>query len=125
VARLAALAEEFCSLEITCPPTQGLLLAAVEDSVEGNTFHPGEILVTTCEARFNGRLGYAVILGADTDKARGCAVVDASLQSNFPGRLAILEVLAEERRCLQAQRHAEREIVQATRVHFETMDPQR
>jgi phosphonate C-P lyase system protein PhnG len=125
VSRLARLVRESCSVEITCPPTQGLLLATVEDSVEGNAFYPGEILVTTCEARVNQRLGYAVTLGDDPDKARGCAVLDACLQDSFPERLAILEVLAEERRWLQTRRHAECEMVQSTRVQFETMDPQR
>lgn len=122
---LARLAEARFAVDITRAPAQALLLATVEESVEGRAFHPGEILVTTCEARIGDRLGSAVILGGDADKARMCAVLDAALQGEFPEREQVLAALAEEARALAAARHAEQEMVGATRVRFETMDPQR
>lgn len=70
-------------------------------------------------------LGHAVILGADDDKARHCALLDAALQAGWPERSHILAVLEEERASLTAARHTEHERVQATRVRFDTMDPQR
>src|SRR5262245_45323435 len=86
VVRLTEHAEAELRFDITRPPAAGLLLATVRESVEDGLFHPGEILVTTCEARSGGRLGESVILGDDTDKARGCAVLDAALQQDFPSR---------------------------------------
>ena len=125
VARLATQVEAMVNIEVTRSPSQGLLLAMVEDSVEGNPFHPAEILASTCEVRLNGRLGYGICLGGDLARAKNAAVVDAALQADLPLRQEILEVLAEERRWLRAIRHEEREIVQATRVRFDTMEPQR
>jgi len=125
VARLAAQVEAMVNLEVTRSASQGLLLAMVEDSVEGNPFHPAEILASTCEVRLDGRLGYGICLGGDLARARNAAAVDAALQAGLPVHQEILEVLAEERRWLRAIRREEREIVQSTRVHFDTMEPQR
>ena len=125
VARLATQVEAMVNLEVTRSPSQGLLLAMVEDSVEGNPFHPAEILASTCEVRLDGRLGYGICLGGDLARARNAAAVDAALQAGLPVHQEILEVLAEERRWLRAIRREEREIVQSTRVHFDTMEPQR
>jgi alpha-D-ribose 1-methylphosphonate 5-triphosphate synthase subunit PhnG len=107
------------------PAARGLLLATVEESVEGAAFHPGEILVTTCEVRMDGALGHAIVLGADDDKARHCALLDAALQAGRPESPRILATLGAEQARLAAHRRAEHERVQATRVHFDTMDPQR
>lgn len=125
LAQLVAVVERYFAVEVTRPPAQGLLLATVEESVEGSAFHPGEILVTTCEVRINRRLGYAIILGDDAGKARASAALDAALQGEFPEREAVLDALAEERRRLTVERHAERETVYSTRVHFDTLEPQR
>ena len=125
VTRLATKVEAVVNLEITRSPSQGLLLAMVEDSVEGNPFHPAEILASTCEVRLDDHLGYGICLGGDLARARNAAAVDAALQTGLPIHQEILEVLAEERRRLRAVRHEEREIVQATRVRFDTMEPQR
>lgn len=125
VDRLVDRVEAHTSVELTRPPAPGLLLATVRETVEGDRFHPGEILVTTCEARIDEHLGYAVILGGDGRKARGCAILDAALQADLRGRDDVISALEEERRWRRAQDHAEREMVQSTRVHFDTMEPQR
>jgi len=125
VVRLASRVEALVSVEVTRSPSQGLLLAMVEDSVEGNPFHPAEVLVSTCEVRLDGCLGYGICLGGDLARARNAAVVDAALQAGLPMCREILDTLAEERRWVRALRHDEREIVQATRVRFNTMEPQR
>jgi alpha-D-ribose 1-methylphosphonate 5-triphosphate synthase subunit PhnG len=125
VAGLAAGVEAVVQVEVTRPPAQGLILATVEDSVQGNPFHPGEILASTCEVRVAGHLGFGMCLGGDTRHAKNAAVVDAALQAGLPLQGDLLEALAEERRWLECRRRAEREAVQATRVCFDTMDPER
>jgi alpha-D-ribose 1-methylphosphonate 5-triphosphate synthase subunit PhnG len=125
LAVLAAPVEASGRAEVIRPASRGLLLATVEDSVEGSAFHPGEILVTTCEVRMDHALGHAVILGADDDKARHCALLDAALQAGWPESPHVLGALEKERDWLTATRHAEHEMVQATQVRFDTMDPQR
>ncbi len=125
VARLARRVESLASFEVTRPPAQSLLLLTVEESVEGNPFHPGEILVSTCEVHLADRLGFGVCLGGDLERARGCAILDAALQAGLPMAPEILQSLADEREWLLRGRHAEQEMVQSTRVRFDTMEPQR
>ena len=125
VARLAEIAVTEIRVETTRAPAPGLLLATVRESVEGGLFHPGEILVTTCEVRSNGCLGESVILGNDAEKARGCAVVDAALQQEFPSRPQVIDELMAERRWRRQVHREEEEMVRSTLVQFHTMDPQR
>ena len=125
LAALAAPVQASGRTEVIRPAVRGLLLATAEESVEGAAFHPGEILVTTCEVRMDGALGHAIILGADDDKARHCALLDAALQTGWSDSPRILKTLGEEQARLAAGRRAEHERVQATRVYFDTMDPQR
>ena len=125
VARLARGVESFTPVEVTRPPAQSLLLATVEDSVAGNPFHPGELLVSTCEVRLADRRGFGICLGGDLERARGCAIVDAALQAGLPVGADILHCLAEEREWLLRSRHAEQEMAHSTRVQFATMEPQR
>jgi len=125
VARLAHAVEDLTPVEVTRPPAQSLVLLTLEDSVEGNPFHPGEILVSTCEVRLAGQLGFGICLGGDLERARSCAILDAALQAALPHTPEILRVLGAEQARLQQLRHAEQEMAQATRVHFDTMDSQR
>jgi len=125
VSRLVELVATEIRVETTRPPAAGLLLATVRESVEGGLFHPGEILVTTCEVRSGGCLGESVILGSDAEKARGCAVLDAALQQEFPSRPLVIDELDAERRWRRHVQREEDEMVRSTVVHFHTMDPQR
>ena len=113
------------SLEILRPASPGLLLATVVESVERRAFHPGEILVSTCEVRVQGRVGRGIVLGRAADAAKHCAILDAYLQGSGARRAEILEALAEETRRRAARQLDEQEMVQATRVRFDTMEPQR
>ena len=125
VARLAACVEAEVNVEITRAAATALLLATVREAVNGGHFHPGEVLVTTCEVRSGTCLGQSVILGSDREKAQGCAVLDAALQQDFPSRDAVLEALADERERRRRAERAEEEMVRSTLVRFDIMDPQR
>jgi hypothetical protein len=52
-------------------------------------------------------------------------VLDAALQAGWPESPRILGALGAEQAFLAGARQAERERMQATRVHFDTMDPER
>ena len=125
VARLARQVEQGTPLEVTRPPAQSLVLLTVDDSVEGNPFHPGEALVSTCEVRLDGHIGVGICLGGDLERARACAILDAALQAGLPEAAEILTALGAEQARIERQRLAEQEMAQATRVRFDTMDPQR
>jgi len=125
LARLVELVGIPPSLETVRPACSGLLLATVSESVERQAFHPGEILVTTCEVRVDGRVGRGIVLGMAAETAKHCAILDAYLQGPGARRAEVLEALAGENCCRAARQLAEREMVQATRVRFDTMEPQR
>jgi phosphonate C-P lyase system protein PhnG len=125
LARLVELVGIPPSLEMIRPACSGLLLATVVESVEHQAFHPGEILVSSCEVRVHGCVGRGIVLGRAAEAAEHCAILDAYLQGPGARRAEILEALAEESRRRAARQRAEREMVQATSVRFDTMDPQR
>jgi len=125
LARLVRLVGIPPSLDTVRPASTGLLLATVEESVERQAFHPGEILVSSCEVRVDGRVGRGIVLGMALESAEHCAILDAYLQGPGARREEILGALAGENRWRAARQLAEREMVQATRVRFETMEPQR
>jgi phosphonate C-P lyase system protein PhnG len=125
VAMLAAVVATELTVEITRPPTRGLLLATVREPVDNGLFHPGELLATTCEARIGEWLGTGIVLGAADDRARGMAMVDAALQQDFPSRGIVLARLGVECDTRQAAERIEAEMARSTRVHFDTMEPQR
>jgi len=125
LAGLVARLVEAGRAETIRPASPGLLLATIEESAAGSRFHAGEVLVTTCEVRLDGVLGSAVILGFDEEKARDCAVLDAVLQTGGPEQDRLMQALREEQAAIAAAQRAEHELVEATRVRFDTMDPQR
>jgi alpha-D-ribose 1-methylphosphonate 5-triphosphate synthase subunit PhnG len=102
-------------------PETGLVMVRGRAGGGGAPFNLGEMTVTRCTIRAEGRIGHATIAGRDGAKAELAARLDAALQdpaqSGVLQRL-VIEPLAEreaERRAALAARAA------ATRVEFFTL----
>ena len=94
-------------------------MARVRETVDGEIFNLGEVLVTSCEVALDGEPGWALVMGHDPERALCAAVVDAASRRDQATELR--EDLARE---LAAVREARRErwaSVQPTRVEFEEM----
>lgn len=105
-------------------PEEGLLMFRMRESVENTAFNVGEVLVVQAEVRINNSLGYAMIIGMDKKSALNRAFLMGIIESGLPESEEILKLAAllkEEK--LEALRE-EREIINSTRVKFETMGGQ-
>lgn len=109
---------------VTQPPRAGLLMLTAQDSVDGIFFYLGEALVTTAEVQIGEKLGYAMVLGMDAERALIGATIDAALQGDAPYRASILADLTGEREAIRARRQQELEAVLATRVEFTVLSTQ-
>lgn len=120
--RLAELANrclEGAKVDITAAPEAALIMMRVRETVDGEVFNLGEVLVTRCEVILDGARGWGMIMGDDSQRALSCAVLDAVSRQGMPEELE-----AELRLELAFAREARRTRwanVQATRVAFEEM----
>jgi alpha-D-ribose 1-methylphosphonate 5-triphosphate synthase subunit PhnG len=116
--RVVATAER---VEILQEPAPSLVMMEVSDPVSGGSFYAGEVLVTSCQAMVDGRLGCATAVGDDEDRARAAALLDAALQ-NPASDLILRQQLAEEEQRIETAHRAESALAARTRVQFETME---
>lgn len=106
-------------IEIKSPPKPVLVMARVRETVDGDRFNLGEVLVTSCEVVLDGEPGWGMVLGDDPERALCAAVLDAVDAGVPPEGLEeeltlLLASVREERRSRWAR-------VQPTRVEFEEM----
>lgn len=105
-------------MEVVSPPSQALVVARIRETVDGEVFNLGEVLVTNCEVVLDGEPGWAMVLDHDPERALSAAIVDASSRREGGGpQAALQDLLAEARRTRRARWAG----VQPTRVSFEEM----
>lgn len=101
----------------------GLAMLPYGDSVKGETFHLGEVLVAEAHVRVGAQEGYAACLGRDLVQALGIAILDAVMQSPAPTHAADKQQIAAFVRAeAQRQQAADDDLlrkVEATRVELE------
>lgn len=110
-------------MTIIRPTETGLLMVTAIDAFQTD-FYLGEMLATEVEVAYEGADGYALLAGADVRRAILAAATDAVMQDK-DGLLArqvagFLDAQAEK---TAAGQTAERRMIAATRVDFETMNP--
>lgn len=100
-------------------PEPSLLMVRVRETVDGEVFNLGEVLVTRCEMILDGEPGWGMALGDDPERALCAAVLDAASRRGFPdgveGELRLQLAFARE------ARRGRWASVQPTRVEFEEM----
>ena len=101
------------------PPRPALVMARVRETVDGEVFNLGEVLVTNCRVTLDGEPGWAAVVDHDPERALCAAVVDAASRIGDGLKIrAELEALLVEGREARRARWAN---VQPTRVEFEEM----
>lgn len=94
-------------------------MARVQETVDGEVFNLGEVLVTSCEVVLDGEPGWGLVMGDDPERALCAAVLDAANARGMPE-----ETEAEISRQLASAREDRRARwakVRTTRVEFEEM----
>lgn len=108
--------------EVTLPPEVGMVVLTVREPVETIRFHLGEVLVTRCEVRHRGQLGWCMRMGDDPPATLAAAVLDAEAEADGPHRAeveALCNEVARQRAEVDAREWRE---VAPTIVDFEEME---
>ena len=106
-------------MEIVSPPRPSLVMARVRETVDGEVFNFGEVLVTNCGVTLDGEPGWAMVVDHDPERALSAAIVDAASR-----REGADDVRGDLESLLAAAREARRARwagVQPTRVSFEEL----
>ncbi|GAA5018639.1 phosphonate C-P lyase system protein PhnG [Actinopolymorpha pittospori] len=104
---------------VTRPPTVGVVVTQVRDTVAEERFILGDVLVTQAEVQRRGTFGWSMRLGSDRVAALAGAILAAEWQAGGP-RATEIEALAdrtEDRR--RVERAAEWERLTPSIVEFE------
>lgn len=101
------------------PPETALIMVRVEETVDGDHFYLGEVLVTRCEVALDGEPGWGMVAGDDPERALCAAVLDAACRRGRPPD--VLEELASQLASVREARRERWARVQPTRVEFEEM----
>jgi len=108
---------EATPVEVRSGPETALVMVRVRETVDGEVFNLGEVLMTRCEVVSGGEPGWGMVVGDDPERALCTAVLDAAARTGFPD--GVEEDLKLQ---LAFAREARRErwaSVQPTRVEFE------
>ena len=109
-------------MSIRRKPEAGLVMMTINDGT-GTDFHLGEVLVTEAEVEYEGRVGYAMVLGNNPEKAlarAGVSVIMESLDSAHKTKL--VDTLLREAKKINQKERADRALLSSTKVKFESMN---
>lgn len=93
-------------------------MARVRETVDGEVFNLGEVLVTDCEVEVDGETGWGMVMGQDPERSILAAVLDAASRKGDAGLKTELAALLDSAR---ESRRARWNAVGPTRVEFEEM----
>ncbi len=127
--RLHGLADRLATVfavQPTTPPRAGLALLRLGESVQGDTFHVGELPVAQATVRLTTPDGLAVEGGAiamadQPATAIALAVLDGVLAHDLPGSQEAAALLAEGMAALGETQRRRATMLERTRVDFTAM----
>ncbi|MEX1019188.1 MAG: phosphonate C-P lyase system protein PhnG [Litorilinea sp.] len=103
----------------------GLVMLPYVESVAGQSFHLGEVLVAEARVRVHGQEGYAACLGRDLEQTLAIAIVDAVMQGQDAAfspalRAAVIQVVQTQHAAHAQADDTLLRKVEATRIELET-----
>lgn len=104
---------------VVAQPEAGLLMGRVVETVDGERFNLGEVLVTNCEVLVGGERGWGMVLGHEPERALCAAVLDAAVREGMADDM--VEEISLQLAFVREARRARWAEVQTTRVDFEEM----
>ncbi|MFE5323117.1 phosphonate C-P lyase system protein PhnG [Paenibacillus sp. NPDC056579] len=114
--------EERHEITVVKPPEKSLVMSKARDSVSGQPFYLGEVLVTECTIALGDVHGFGLLIGEDAERAYELAVVDAAMMATLPETEGWFELLKKEEQRIAERRALESARIMKTRVQFDTME---
>jgi alpha-D-ribose 1-methylphosphonate 5-triphosphate synthase subunit PhnG len=119
---LAKEIEQKYSVTVIQKPENGLVMVKVRETSRKSLFYLGEVLVTECKAKVEGKIGMGIVQGDHPDLAYQLAVIDAAFLGELPETKPWTGILEIEKHYIEEKRKAKNEAILKTKVSFETMD---
>ena len=103
-------------------PAKTLVMIKMRETVAKAQFYLVEMLACEAMVELEGKKGFALMMGDDTQKVMATAVVDVLRKTDLPEKEPVLQAL--EQRQQELEREQQREIARHARskVQFETLD---
>jgi alpha-D-ribose 1-methylphosphonate 5-triphosphate synthase subunit PhnG len=122
---LLALAEQIenkYELSIVRQPEKSLVMNKVRDSVSGQPFYMGEVLITECTVSIMDVFGFGAIMGEQPYRAYQLALVDAAWNAKLQETVKWTPLLEAEEQKMEQKHRQEHSRVMRTKVNFNTME---
>ena len=100
----------------------GLVMMQARDSVDGQPFNLGDVLMAEAVVELHGCRGYGFALGDEPDQAMCRAVLEAALLCGHPLAAKIMAALKKEAAAIEEGKVREMAAIARTRVDFEVME---
>ncbi len=97
----------------------GLAMLPMEETVSGETFYLGEVLLSEAHVQISGAEGYAACLGRDLEQALAIALLDAAYAAGH-NRARIAAFVDSQAAALDSADAVFGQQVEQTRVELET-----
>ncbi|WP_373232398.1 phosphonate C-P lyase system protein PhnG [Cohnella sp.] len=120
--KLALQIDQQYTVTIVREPEKSLVMNKSRDSVSGNPFYMGEILITECTVAIGETYGFGAIMGEDADRAYQLAIVDSALNAKLPEAMEWERLLLEEEQRTDRKKRLEHSRIMRSKVNFDTME---
>ncbi|MCD5406502.1 MAG: phosphonate C-P lyase system protein PhnG [Desulfotomaculum sp.] len=117
-------------VKIIKPVKTALVMMRAKDAVAGQIFNLGEVLVSDCTVTVDEQTGYGAVTGDQPERAEAIAILDAvfffknkNLTAKWSGLLTAIQLwLKEEAQEQQKEQQKEFQLVERSKVNFDTME---
>jgi alpha-D-ribose 1-methylphosphonate 5-triphosphate synthase subunit PhnG len=121
---LAAVAERVlhqdAAVEVVMGPRAATMLVELTESVRGQPFHPGEVVVSEAAVTVDGHRGDGLVLGADPERALAAAICDAAAEAGVLAQ-AVEQLVARTESADAERRRRAAAVADDTRVNVEVI----
>ena len=103
-------------------PAKTLVMIKMRETVAKAQFYLGEMLACEAMVELEGKKGFALMMGDDTQKVMATAVVDALRKTDLPEKEPVLRALEQRKQELEKEQQQDIARHARSKVQFETLD---
>ncbi len=108
-------------IEMISEPKEALVMVKMREHAQNGLFFLGEVLITECKLRIEGKVGLGLIKGNDPEFAKALAIIDAAFQSELSEVITMIPVIEALEQENEKRYLREVDMLAKTKVQFELM----